>query len=396
MAKKYDDIGGVWRTIGGRRVFIKTGQSLSSAMKESGKFKNTKKKDNTFKMNNEEKKKYEEVGQKVDDLTKEIDRKNAYEKYVNDTLNNDEYLKANRPNEYWQKQFRENKVKTFTDEIKEQNKIETISKAEYDKMPNDYKGTLKELVDTAEFRGENKQDLIKQYEKMGYDVNKDKTILANEKGGTVLKPVKISDELKETTPKNNWQEQNAKQLDNELRKKEEKYLSSYKGESKLEKERKEIKELHDTLKKQAEKEGYNTQETNWRDKLSSNKKYGESKENDSNKILNKNELSKMSWEQVVQANTKYYSDKSIYDFEGGKTGKYKYEDGWRDNGGAGVIKQSDLDRLITKKEWQDAQNQTNNYMNDRLRRKAYQKYLREHPASKITFEGFKDMRNINK
>jgi hypothetical protein len=30
---------GVWRTIGGRRVFIKDGQSLSDAMKESGKFK---------------------------------------------------------------------------------------------------------------------------------------------------------------------------------------------------------------------------------------------------------------------------------------------------------------------------------------------------------------------
>lgn len=40
MAKDYDDIGGVWRTIGGRRVFIKTGQSLSEAMIESGKFKN--------------------------------------------------------------------------------------------------------------------------------------------------------------------------------------------------------------------------------------------------------------------------------------------------------------------------------------------------------------------
>ena len=40
MAKNYDDIGGVWRTIGGRRVFIKTGQSLSEAMIESGKFKN--------------------------------------------------------------------------------------------------------------------------------------------------------------------------------------------------------------------------------------------------------------------------------------------------------------------------------------------------------------------
>lgn len=32
------DIGGVWRTIGGRRIFIKDGQSLTEAMKESGKF----------------------------------------------------------------------------------------------------------------------------------------------------------------------------------------------------------------------------------------------------------------------------------------------------------------------------------------------------------------------
>lgn len=37
-----DDIGGVWRTIGGRRVFIKNGQDLSTAMKESGKFNNFK------------------------------------------------------------------------------------------------------------------------------------------------------------------------------------------------------------------------------------------------------------------------------------------------------------------------------------------------------------------
>lgn len=36
-----EDIGGVWRTIGGRRVFIKEGQDLASAMKESGKFKKT-------------------------------------------------------------------------------------------------------------------------------------------------------------------------------------------------------------------------------------------------------------------------------------------------------------------------------------------------------------------
>ena len=34
---------GVWRTIAGRRVFIKNGQSLTEAMKNSGKFKMQKK-----------------------------------------------------------------------------------------------------------------------------------------------------------------------------------------------------------------------------------------------------------------------------------------------------------------------------------------------------------------
>lgn len=33
-----DEIGGVWRTVGGRRIFIKDGQDLTTAMKESGKF----------------------------------------------------------------------------------------------------------------------------------------------------------------------------------------------------------------------------------------------------------------------------------------------------------------------------------------------------------------------
>lgn len=37
-----DDIGGVWRTIGGRRVFIKDGEDLETAMKNSGKFGNDK------------------------------------------------------------------------------------------------------------------------------------------------------------------------------------------------------------------------------------------------------------------------------------------------------------------------------------------------------------------
>ena len=33
-----EDLGGVWRTVGGKKIFIKNGQSLSEAMIESGKF----------------------------------------------------------------------------------------------------------------------------------------------------------------------------------------------------------------------------------------------------------------------------------------------------------------------------------------------------------------------
>lgn len=39
MAKtNFDDSDGVWRTINGRKIFIREGQSLASAMRESGKF----------------------------------------------------------------------------------------------------------------------------------------------------------------------------------------------------------------------------------------------------------------------------------------------------------------------------------------------------------------------
>lgn len=47
MAKNYKDnfkdADGVWRTVGGRRIFIRNGQDLASAMKESGKFNLSKK-----------------------------------------------------------------------------------------------------------------------------------------------------------------------------------------------------------------------------------------------------------------------------------------------------------------------------------------------------------------
>ena len=89
--------------------------------------------------------------------------------------------------EYYQKKYGKNNDDTF-----EKRNIKTITQEEYDKLPKDYKGTLKELVDSAEFRGENKEELRKFYEKQGFNIEEDKTILENENGGTILRPVKVS------------------------------------------------------------------------------------------------------------------------------------------------------------------------------------------------------------
>jgi len=44
---EYNGQSGIWRTVGGRRIFIADGQSLESAMKASGKFPKAKKEDKT-------------------------------------------------------------------------------------------------------------------------------------------------------------------------------------------------------------------------------------------------------------------------------------------------------------------------------------------------------------
>lgn len=67
-----DDIGGVWRTIGGRRVFIKDGQSLDDAMKESGKFKD---KEDKEKAENEDKNETQKKTENID--TNKIEEKIA-------------------------------------------------------------------------------------------------------------------------------------------------------------------------------------------------------------------------------------------------------------------------------------------------------------------------------
>ena len=72
------DEGGVWRTISGRKVFIKDGESVSDAMKRSGKFgKNPKKQKNEYDDKNEAIKSAYEKQQSNKDTTYEVFEKDG-------------------------------------------------------------------------------------------------------------------------------------------------------------------------------------------------------------------------------------------------------------------------------------------------------------------------------
>ena len=67
------DLGGVWRTVGGRRIFIKDGEDLETAMKKSGKFKKSETKDK-----NDDKKKNTKDSQQNDNDNKEGKKRILY------------------------------------------------------------------------------------------------------------------------------------------------------------------------------------------------------------------------------------------------------------------------------------------------------------------------------
>ena len=98
--------------------------------------------------------------------------------------------------------FNERNAKVFIPKVKEwlaknnqmteTKEIEYISRKEYDKLPADYKTTIAQTLKARQAVGDNVEELRKLYKDLGYDEG-DPMIMANENGGTVLKPVKIQE-----------------------------------------------------------------------------------------------------------------------------------------------------------------------------------------------------------
>lgn len=130
-----DDIGGVWRTIGGRRIFIKDGQNLATAMKESGKFNNDNKKIK------QQYKTKQEVNKKIKELNKKIYSREQFDEEEYNKLKKEvEELKETKkklPNENIENNnYEEYKVLKKESSLEEIQKNINIDSEDYEKLAN--------------------------------------------------------------------------------------------------------------------------------------------------------------------------------------------------------------------------------------------------------------------
>ena len=111
-----NDIGGVWRTVGGRRIFIKEGQDLTSAMKASGKFNSS---------NNKKLKKQDKI---FDDFKNSDGSKEYFEEALN-KISEMEYNNEINPDEY--KEYISKIQKEYADKKKSEKTTNDTNEYEY-------------------------------------------------------------------------------------------------------------------------------------------------------------------------------------------------------------------------------------------------------------------------
>ena len=87
---------------------------------------------------------------------------------------------------------KENKNVLECNNIKKVEAVEYISKKDYDKLPDDYKTTIGKTLKARQAVGDNIEKLRQLYKDLGYNED-DPMIMTNEKGGTILKPVKVQE-----------------------------------------------------------------------------------------------------------------------------------------------------------------------------------------------------------
>ena len=103
-----------------------------------------------------------------------------------------EDYEASMCDDCWEKEQARLNLKKTEAKLKEIEAVEYISKKDYDEMPEDYKTTIGKTLQARQAVGDNVEKLRQLYKDLGYNED-DPMIMANEKGGTILKPVKVQE-----------------------------------------------------------------------------------------------------------------------------------------------------------------------------------------------------------
>lgn len=149
------DLGGVWRTVGGRRIFIKDGEDLATAMKNSGKFKK-----NEIKNEKDDKK----TKTKLTDEEKEEEIKKLQEEFEKTSLFDPKKAelrdKINMLEEDFEGTLEEYRAKKETDKqarIKSREEKENIKEQKIKEIEEKRKQLEKDIKDAP-------KDKLEQYE----------------------------------------------------------------------------------------------------------------------------------------------------------------------------------------------------------------------------------------
>lgn len=363
MAKlNFDDSDGVWRTIGGRRVFIREGQSLSDAMKKSGKFKSAKKKEKEEENVKEQIKEDKKQDLNIDpyEHAENIkEPKNEFDKLAKEYKNtHDEMTKYNTERKHLYQGFDEEKAK---DHLSEKDY------KRYKELTEKYENERQKLRDITDKMEKTPREEMKEQEEQSW-----RERFKNDKEYRESVINKISGEKEKKEIRDFWEKEDQKK--NSVKEKELSKINDKisKGEVLTEEEfTKKIREIQSTP-------SYKKKMDEAVEEL--NKKY------DYNNKKGSNEKYTVDYFKEKGVDVKDKIPEGWQKLEGATTAPKGYE--WYSNGKSrfgGEYKNALIKTSETK---------TSDSINNTLRRKAYQKYLKEHPSSKMTFEDFKDMNKL--
>lgn len=451
MARKYEDFDeseGVWRTVGGRKIFIRNGQDLASAMKESGKFSRVARHQNLYKETSEEKE------------TETSKEKNTQQKENNDEPSNDKNYGYGKKTDKIKVYDEKEKTTNWQDQIKANNaKLEKDLQAFQEKHKNDmtnekvqeeYYGMFrKNERANAKIKAEHNEPNDKYMNVDAYAGYKEKFNQTWGEDGqgekTVSAKMYTNDEFMEHLEDANWHSERQALLYANLTNKELEYIKDRTKVSAWGVENLTGKEQVDKLIKEAKSQSANQSMNNairekadeLRKNLDEYKKDARTSEIDNAKAnakINAEDFKKAADESdkvdlINMGDGKYLTIRKGETKEDVIRAYKEREKKYRENlepevsknlrdprrlwdrdlvdtyiemNERGLFTGKDKDKFtrdmkdmegkpLYRPDGIKSEKATSDTINNRIRQKAYQKYLKEHPNSKMTFNEFKDM-----